>query len=516
VTDADRARIRELVAAANGTRELRRLHPDQVLALVPRARRDGFARAAGGDEDPSTFAVAVRTPRGIVVTVTRGASPPEPDPDGLLIEAHRESPDAAHLLEAVLAAPGEDEPRLVYADRLLEAGDPRGELILTQCELERLDAWDERRAGLEARASALLEIHGEAWADGRAWKPVFRRGFVDEIECSASSFVEGASVFDAHPVRLVRVVKPVSDPAARRIAAAPHLARVRELALRCTIGRNGMSTILRSPHLRVRALDVAGHRGDLTPLLDHGLEELDISRGAMPPIRLLRSLRALRVLRARHLWLGGGDDLGAILALPLRWLDVSGSAVPPGSPIGTLSPTIEYLDAGALPGLGPILGGARLVELRATSDEEQFPAVARAADVDAIAAIPTLRRLSIATTGLGADDVARLARAPLEEIDLGGNIGVTGAAVAAIRTLRVVDLTGCQLGDEDVAALAELPGLEVLGLAFNSLGPTAARLVGDQGCFPRLRRVTLDEAAARELGPRFRHGGGNVYVRRSG
>ncbi len=38
------------------------------------------------------------------------------------------------LLEAIYAAPDDDAPRLVYADALLERGDPRGELIARQCQ----------------------------------------------------------------------------------------------------------------------------------------------------------------------------------------------------------------------------------------------------------------------------------------------------------------------------------------------------------------------------------------------
>lgn len=39
------------------------------------------------------------------------------------------------FLKAILAAPRDDLPRLVYADRLDEGGDPRGEFIRVQCKL---------------------------------------------------------------------------------------------------------------------------------------------------------------------------------------------------------------------------------------------------------------------------------------------------------------------------------------------------------------------------------------------
>ena len=41
------------------------------------------------------------------------------------------------LLSAILADPDADEPRAVYADQLLDAGDRRGELIQLQLQLGR-------------------------------------------------------------------------------------------------------------------------------------------------------------------------------------------------------------------------------------------------------------------------------------------------------------------------------------------------------------------------------------------
>lgn len=80
-----------------------------------------------------------------------------------------------HLLAAIYAAPDDDGPRLVYADALLERGDPRGELIALQCrgELDR----DQKR-----REKELLEVHGKAWLGDLA--PIvmggyrFERGFL--------------------------------------------------------------------------------------------------------------------------------------------------------------------------------------------------------------------------------------------------------------------------------------------------------------------------------------------------
>lgn len=78
------------------------------------------------------------------------------------------------LLEAVYAAPDELERRLVYADALQEAGDPRGEFIALQCG---------RPGKVSARERTLLRNFGRIWlgehekAFDRAGLE-FRRGFL--------------------------------------------------------------------------------------------------------------------------------------------------------------------------------------------------------------------------------------------------------------------------------------------------------------------------------------------------
>jgi uncharacterized protein (TIGR02996 family) len=42
------------------------------------------------------------------------------------------------FLNAVLASPEDDGPRLAYADWLSNRGDPRGEFIRIQCQLTRI------------------------------------------------------------------------------------------------------------------------------------------------------------------------------------------------------------------------------------------------------------------------------------------------------------------------------------------------------------------------------------------
>ena len=110
------------------------------------------------------------------------------DPLDELIARLRELPldeaDAAHAARArmiaeIVARPDDDGPRLVYADWLLERGDPRGEFIQVQCANAARPT-----VALAAREAELLEAHGQRWGahllpDAHEWH--FARGFVASV-----------------------------------------------------------------------------------------------------------------------------------------------------------------------------------------------------------------------------------------------------------------------------------------------------------------------------------------------
>jgi uncharacterized protein (TIGR02996 family) len=119
----------------------------------------------------------------------------------------REEMEAA-FLRAVLEAPDDDTPRLIYADWLQENGDPeRGEFIQVQCQLARPDLEEPRRLLLGERAGELLAKNRQAWLAalpgflGRM-QPEFRRGFVESVTTTVKPFVRHAEkLFAAAPVR---------------------------------------------------------------------------------------------------------------------------------------------------------------------------------------------------------------------------------------------------------------------------------------------------------------------------
>jgi len=103
---------------------------------------------------------------------------------GRLAALRLDEADAAHAARArmiaeIVARPDDDGPRLVYADCLLERGDPRGEFIQVQCQQAARPS-----EALAARAAALIAAHGQRWGahllpEARSW--TFARGFVDRV-----------------------------------------------------------------------------------------------------------------------------------------------------------------------------------------------------------------------------------------------------------------------------------------------------------------------------------------------
>jgi uncharacterized protein (TIGR02996 family) len=72
--------------------------------------------------------------------------------------------DERALLAAIVAAPDDDLPRLVYADWLEENGRPeRAEFIRVQIELSRLGFSPIRHRTLTKRARQLVHLHDVNW-----------------------------------------------------------------------------------------------------------------------------------------------------------------------------------------------------------------------------------------------------------------------------------------------------------------------------------------------------------------
>jgi uncharacterized protein (TIGR02996 family) len=225
------------------------------------------------------------------------------EPPGRKVALDRQQDD---LLAPILADPDDDQRRLVYADRLSEQGDPRGELITLQVQRAMLsrssehdkaepaaaepaaaepgaarpapaeptaaepDAAREQLAAIIAREEALLAEYGEAWTAKvnnaiRGYR--MERGFIHSVTVRIPEFA-------AH--------------AAEVLSALPLL---REIVLQHGAGPGPLP--LKHLELLAGCEALAGIHGlDLTP--DHYLRDLEsLERLLAAPC--LRSLRWLRL-----------------------------------------------------------------------------------------------------------------------------------------------------------------------------------------------------------------------------
>jgi uncharacterized protein (TIGR02996 family) len=248
------------------------------------------------------------------------------------------------LVAAIVAAPDDDAPRLVYADWLMQRGDPRGELIAVQCRLAAGDASTEI-ATRERELRALLEpqliapLHAIAFGGFE-----LRRGFVEHAELFRAEIPD--ELFARAPLlRSIAVRGAIVAGEPPPCLARVHALALDELGASYDIDPARIAAFFASPHLeRLRRLDVVRGRLDDASIaalaqvpapLEH--LRLDVSFPYSPlavdPVRAIihvtesparRSLRSLAMV-------GFGGDPAAVLRR-FRYfrprVDVSTAAAP--------------------------------------------------------------------------------------------------------------------------------------------------------------------------------------------
>jgi uncharacterized protein (TIGR02996 family) len=234
------------------------------------------------------------------------------------------TPHERDLLDAVLADPDADEPRLRYAEWYDRLDDERGEFIRLQIALAD-ELRDAQPGGINptARQAELLATHRDRWcaplAPWSARDVVFRRGFAESMSLAGRAFISiSDGLFRTTPLRDVRLVAVA--PFLKELARTPNLARLDRLDLSGNwIGPAGVRELAGSPYLtRLRALDLS--RNGLGP---DGVRELL----AAPWRGQLRSLAlADNGLTAADIELLRADPALAGLAD----LDISGTEFDPG------------------------------------------------------------------------------------------------------------------------------------------------------------------------------------------
>src|SRR5262245_12365846 len=120
--------------------------------------------------------------------------------------------DRDAFFQAILHAPDDDAPRLVFADWLDEHGDPdRAEFIRVQCRQARLPFYDPDYPALARRADELTVRHRRSWRiPDLAARQEFRRGFVETLALQPELFFARApDLYRQSPLRWVEFTAPV-------------------------------------------------------------------------------------------------------------------------------------------------------------------------------------------------------------------------------------------------------------------------------------------------------------------
>lgn len=355
-------------------------------------------------------------------------------------------PDA--LYRAILADPDDDTLRLIYADAVDEAGDPRrAAFVRTQVQLARVPEWDpawvrvrhherDLMPGAWARDLPPLPEHLD-WA-----RDPFRRGLPGHIEAqNAGAFLDHAEeLFERFPVEAL-TLRDSQLSTARRFSESPWISRLVRLAITQGMGAATARRLLGETHYeRLRELHVGA--------------VLTTEETAVAVVRS-RMFRQLTTLSCRDDRAGGQTLVNELTRLAdpprLKVLDLSGCRLSPER--------VARLVA------APALAAVEELDLSDnTLRAESLRALAGAT-------LPHLKSLHLLRThpeGTGVRAVTRAAFLPqLRSLTLGGCYLNPPSAVALARTegltnLRVLDLRENTLGDRGATALARSPHLKNL------------------------------------------------------
>lgn len=357
----------------------------------------------------------------------------------------------ADFLSAILRAPHDDAPRLIFADWLSEQGDPRGELIHLQLRAASLEPGGERNK-VRAAENKLLEEHRVAWLGPIATlvdKAEFRRGFVAMVRMTARAWIEHA--------KSVLEVAPLVD----------------ELELLFGEGDGGLGAeALACPEMRrIASLTLRGF-------------EPEPAR-ALAATTTLDALHTL-VLDGPRLSPAEGEAIAAAELPRLRALRIT------AAPDRAITPEVL-----AAIGAGRFSLASLFVDGQEWSMAPTTLGAAGAAAIVGGAAFSALERLELPFTGLGAAGVAGLMDLPgLEALDVTrARVGPDGLdPLFAHPRLREVNLFGNDLGDAGAARIAAAPALarwSFLHLGGNDLGLEGVQALADSPHARGLRTLNL-------------------------
>jgi uncharacterized protein (TIGR02996 family) len=482
------------------------------------------------------------------------------------------------LRAAILASPRSIAARRVYADWLIEQGDPRGEWI-------NLHASDSDEAELKRRA--LWQHHGATWraedgvtgGDSTLDHQSYVKGVLGDIRLDQASVIELAPVLAKHPIQKLSIYN-LKD--LEPIASLPVLATVDHLdlgyglehsnvkALRALLEATPRLTSLTlSPHQDVKftweALEGFSRLGEL--------ETLDISSilitkdrakwlaSSLPKLRELRWSSALTdaaltaiaeraAFQLTSLYLSDRDgyagrsrlftdeQLGQVLQSPFTAnLEVLSLFGCPGrrqvaDALANLpcSAKLKALDLGSMES-SECVSGLELAELPKLEWLSVRHNVARDSDLEGLTKFSTVRTLRIEKNPITSDGVKTVLEAMPNLVTLSagdsaiGDYGVIAIAYGGhARTLRHLEIDSSQGGTDAIDALIDsgnLTELRTLGLACNEDIKRAALQALADGPFDKLAHLSLAYVTNDDIAPLFadawlpaERGGEHTYQRK--
>ena len=433
--------------------------------------------------------------------------------------------DVGRLLAEILADPASDAARLVYADHLIDLGDPRGELIQAQIKFEKIEWDDPARRVIDERIADLLAMHETEWTrevralgfDDHLQEVSLRRGFVEKVTIDAKDAARlvpalraitplrelhvtaqddrhidaiGVNAADLEAISFRSFARGADRTIANRLPHWPYRGKLQTLHV---AGPDAAKAIAITPglgslrRLRVGAITPAG----MAPLAEaehlagvHTLELPQSGLGAQAVGVLAKGpwtkLQRLQLEQARIF----GAELDALASASfaplLQQLRVHHNKLgePGARLLAEKFPALELLDVESAElgadGVKAILASSRLAKLTSLDISRNALGDALAPAIDA-AELTALRHLACLSNGIYAPVTTALARAHLDE-------------------LRSLDISENLMGDDALIALAQttaLPRLDVLRIKATGVGARGLGVLGASDLGTRLRAIDL-------------------------
>jgi uncharacterized protein (TIGR02996 family) len=439
------------------------------------------------------------------------------------------------LLAEIIADPASTTARLVYADHLIELGDPRGELIQAQCQFEKIEWDDPQRRAIDERIADLLATHETEWTrdvralgfDDHLQQVTLRRGFVEKVTMDAKDA--------ARVVPQLRAITPLRElhVSTKNEAHLDEAGRVgvelELLSFRATTAGISRAVAQRLPHWPIGP--------KLSTLHVHGPEVAN-AIASTPALSTLRRLRVAAIQPKGMAQLASAEHLDGVhtLELPHNSMGIDGLvALARGKLTGLRRLQIEgaQLPGTALRPLGQATFAPLLVQLRAHHNKlalagartlaEYFPALElldvedtelRADGARAILSstkLPALRSLDLSRNALGdelagaidAIEIPALRHLAVLHALIGTNAVAAIARCPRFDELRSLDLSNNPLGDDGVIALVEsarLPRLDVLRIKHTGIGVRGLTALGASALGTRLRAIDVAHNAVDDNG----------------